>query len=44
MPAIIEAWFFASEKHCQGCAGPFGKLFRIVAVERVGAVTSDSPK
>jgi hypothetical protein len=30
MPAIIDAWFLESEKHCQGWSGPFGRLFRMV--------------
>jgi len=30
MPAIMDAWFLASEKQCQGCSGPSGRLFRMV--------------
>jgi hypothetical protein len=29
MPAIMEAWFLASENTCHGRSGPCGKLFRI---------------
>ena len=30
IPAIIDAWFFASENTCQGLSGPAGLLLRMV--------------
>jgi len=30
MPAIIDAWFFASENTCHACSGPAGWLLSMV--------------